>query len=309
MHSRSTPHWTRAKASTTSTTAAWSRQRLVAGLVIAATVAVVLLASLGYAVYLTFASATSASSSTSDAETGTQYLKGVKDPGSAAEVDAKGQAQRDAIAAAPMLVVSPEDMRPATVSTRQPGRIVIPNADRGGPAQVPTGFPHTPQGALGQLAEIDTTALESMDVATAADIYQGWSLPDGPGAEHWEISRDIVAFLSGAGETSSKDPATTVTADPAGALVKGVDGPDWTLACVQLRIRATITTDAQIGYGHCSRMQWSQGRWMIAPGKQPAPAPATWPGTTTSRRAGWLTWTTTSSQADQADQADQGPIS
>ena len=86
-----------------------------------------------------------------------------------------------------------------------------------------------------------------------------------------------------------------VTATPVAGQVKGTDGPDWALACVLLDVRATITASARIGYGHCERMQWQQrdgqdGRWMIAPGAQPARAPSTWPGSEVAIEAGWATW-------------------
>ena len=32
------------------------------------------------------------------------------------------------------------------------------------------------------------------------------------------------------------------------------------------------------------------GRWLIAAGLPPAPAPSTWPETDLARQAGWLTW-------------------
>jgi len=83
-----------------------------------------------------------------------------------------------------------------------------------------------------------------------------------------------------------------VVATPAGAQVKGTDGPGWVLACVLLDMRATITADARMGYGYCERMQWRSGRWMIAPGTPPARAPSTWPGSDLSIKAGWRTWAT-----------------
>jgi len=67
------------------------------------------------------------------------------------------------------------------------------------------------------------------------------------------------------------------------------------LACVLLRVDATIARSASIAYGHCERLQWSDSRWQIAPGAQPALAPSTWPGTDQAARAGWLTW----SEAEQ----------
>ena len=84
--------------------------------------------------------------------------------------------------------------------------------------------------------------------------------------------------------------AATVIAVPAAGQVKGVDGPDWAVACVLFEVHATITVEAQMGYGYCERMQWHNGRWMIAPGAPPARAPSTWPGSELSIRAGWRTW-------------------
>jgi hypothetical protein len=81
-------------------------------------------------------------------------------------------------------------------------------------------------------------------------------------------------------------------ATPAAAQVKGTDGTGWVLACVLLDMRATITADAAMGYGYCERMQWSAGRWMIAPGTPPVRAPSTWPGSDLSIKAGWRTWAT-----------------
>ena len=45
---------------------------------------------------------------------------------------------------------------------------------------------------------------------------------------------------------------------PAAGQVKGVDGPDWAVACVLFEVHATITVEAQMGYGYCERMQWQQ---------------------------------------------------
>mgnify|MGYP000865856298 CR=1 FL=1 len=73
---------------------------------------------------------------------------------------------------------------------------------------------------------------------------------------------------------------TWVAATPAAAILKGVDGPDWALACVLMDVQVAIRTDARMGYGFCARMQWSptEQRWLIAAGSQPAAAPSTWPG-------------------------------
>jgi hypothetical protein len=48
--------------------------------------------------------------------------------------------------------------------------------------------------------------------------------------------------------------------------------------------------EARMGYGYCERMQWQNGRWMIAPGPPPAKPPSTWPGSELSIKAGWRSW-------------------
>jgi hypothetical protein len=208
--------------------------------------------------------------------------------GSGVAVEAAGSV-RDRIATEPMLPVAPEDALPAPQTVEQAPALVVAAADRLGPAGVPSGFPQTPQGAVGQLAAIDVSVLSEMSLDHAAQVYAGWALPDGPGPDRWEQTVNVRTFLTAARRTGR----------PAAGQIKGVDSPDWTLACVLLEVRVTITQEAAVGYGHCARMQWQQdrgqqgrgrqGRWMLAPGLT-APAPSTWPGTDVARRAGWRTW-------------------
>lgn len=197
---------------------------------------------------------------------------------------------RDDIAAAPMPSLDPADAtRPDPALTPAPP-IRLPNAVEGrGPAGVPV-YGHSPEGAVAQLAAIDVVVLEAMDVAYSAETHQAWVMPGGPALEEWDLSLNVVAFLRGARQGSAKDAATTVTVVPAGGMVKGSDGPDWVVACVLLDVRATIAADYRMGWGHCARMQWTDGRWQIAPGTPPATAPSAWPGSKTALAAGWLTW-------------------
>ena len=155
-----------------------------------------------------------------------------------------------------------------------------------------TGFPHTPEGAIGQLAQIDLAVLQSMSLSTAEEVYNAWALPGGVRAEDWWITASVRAFLSSTGMGEVKDPSASVTLEPAAALVKGTDGPDWATVCVLMKVSATYKSEGQIAFAHCERMQWVGGRWMVAPGAPPAPAPATWPGTQLAHEAGWRTWST-----------------
>lgn len=199
-----------------------------------------------------------------------------------------GPTWRDQVAAARMLQVDPTASRSGVPATAQSRAIDVPSATREGPAGVPTGYPRTPAGAVGQLAAIDTTVLAGMSIQHTRAVHQAWSLPGAPGVEAWVMTANVAAFLAAAGPSPMSPPL--VVASPAAGQIKGADGPDWVLGCVLLRVDATIARSASIAYGHCERLAWSDGRWQIAPGAQPAPAPSTWPGTELAIEAGWLTW-------------------
>jgi hypothetical protein len=259
----------------------WDRRRLLVALACVVAAAMLLLLGLGYAVYVALTSATGTAKPVSATAAAHDT------PGPKAE---RGAARRDEIASAPMLAVGPADNRASTPAAVAGPTITIPAPPTVGPAGVPAGFPHTPEGAVGQLAVIETTALQGMSIVAANQVYEQWALPGGVGVAGWEITQDVQAFLGTAQMGPEKDITTTVVATPAAAQVKGTDGTDWVLACVLLDMRATITADAQMGYGYCERMQWRAGRWMIAPGTPPARAPSTWPGSDLSIKAGWRTW-------------------
>jgi hypothetical protein len=199
-------------------------------------------------------------------------------------------ANRDRIAAEPMLRVTPADSQPMAPAAVAAPMILVPPSTRTGPVSVPSGFPHTPEGAVGQLAAIEVAVLQGMSIPLANRVYAGWAMPGGVGPAEWEMTRNVQAFLGPAGMGRQKDLTTAVVASPAAGQVKGVDGPDWVVACVLLEVRAVISVDARMGYGYCERMQWQQNRWMIAPGRPAVRAPSTWPGSELSIRAGWETW-------------------
>jgi hypothetical protein len=201
---------------------------------------------------------------------------------------------RDRIAAAPMVSLDPEaafSPDPVTTPTSEL-RVPIAQIDLG-PADVPTGFPHTAEGAVGQLAAIEKVVLESMSLPATRDIHSAWVQPGGPSAEEWELTRNVQSFLAAARQGGvEKDLTTLVSATPAAGLVKGSDGPDWTVVCVLMDVQAVIRTDSRMGYGFCSRMAWNayEQRWLVAPGVPPAAAPSAWPGSRAAAEAGWQTW-------------------
>lgn len=200
----------------------------------------------------------------------------------------RGNGYRDALAAKPMLKADANDMLPAEPAAHPAGLMVIDPPATSGPAGVQSGFGNTPQGVVGQLAAIEIDVLESMSIPAARSIYDAWAM-SGASFDRWGLTKSIQAFHQAAG-TVDGDSAVSVTATPVGAQIKGSDGPDWVLACVQLDVTVAVVQQTRFGFGHCERMQWVGGRWMIAPGAPPAQAPSTWPGSERSRDAGWLRW-------------------
>jgi hypothetical protein len=198
------------------------------------------------------------------------------------------QTRRDEVAATAILAVDVEAGRTPGVAISLPPAVALPTSTATGAARVPAGFPHTPLGAAAQLAALEVHVLTAMSLPVAIEAYNAWALPGGVGAAAWSQTRNVQSFLTSARQQSNtKDTATLITVVPAGYQIKGTDGPDWLVACVLLDVHATIRDDARMGYGTCERMQWTDGRWLIAPGTPPAAAPSTWPGSDLSVKAGW----------------------
>lgn len=285
----------------------WGRAKLTAILAAGIAGGLALVAGMGLAMF--YGLRTDGSSSGSRHDVASYASAAASSPFASGAGAGSGRSQRDVVAARPMMSVTPQDARrgiPAAVA----GPVIdVPVATGPGAAGVPTGFPHTPQGAVGQLAAIETVVLQGMSIGQTTTIYQQWALPGGVGVAGWAMTSNVQSFLGSAGQGQTKDMAVVVTATPVAGQVKGTDGPDWVLACVLLDVRATVTTEARMAYGYCERMQWTlnsagptgpgprvatgtSGRWMIAAGTAAAPAPSTWPGTDLSFAAGWRTWVT-----------------
>jgi hypothetical protein len=256
--------------------AGWDRRRLQALATACAAVVVLLAAGAVYAVVWTVRTATA------DPVRGALRVDDAAAP----------EQRRDAIAAAPMPAVDPSAATGGAPATTPAPTMVLAVPTGVGAADVPTGYPHTPPGAVAQLAAITTSVVSTMTLAHATAVHRGWAAPGAPPAQDWVMTRNVQAFLAAAGlPTTAGVHGGVVTADPVAAQVKGVDGPDWVLGCVLLDVQATLTAHARIGYGHCERLQWdaASARWVIAPGAKPATAPSTWPGTQAALDAGWVT--------------------
>lgn len=255
----------------------WDRRRLLVTLVGVVAAFVLMVSGLGLAIYY----AVTADGSAQD--------MALPAPTKVGPDAAEGE-RRDQIAATPMLEVPTDAALSGTPAATSGEAIEIPPATTTGPAGVPSGYPKTPGGAAGQLAAIEMEVMQGMSIPYTNEVYKRWALPKGVGAKNWPLTQNVQAFLASAGQSQTKDTSVTVTTEPAAAQIKGTDGTDWVVVCVLLDVRAEITQEARMAYGYCERMQWSVGRWMIAPGASPAKAPSTWPGSQLAQQAGWRTW-------------------
>ncbi len=208
-------------------------------------------------------------------------------------------ARRDALAAEPMPAASPAAALPAVLSTRDPGVIVLPTASLTGPVGVPSGFTHTPQGALGQLVAIDVDVLGVATLEHAREVIGSWAALGGPTGQSWSAIKALASFHSAAGLSGGASPGLAMRATPMMGLVKATDGPDWAVVCVDFEVDATMAKTARIAAADCQRMTWhtnpaanstgvaNTGRWVIAAGAEPAQPPSIWPGTDAAINAGY----------------------
>lgn len=203
---------------------------------------------------------------------------------------AEGESLRDQIAAAPMLTTSAADATGGTPALGTLPEIDIPLVDQIGPEGIPTGYPKTPEGAVGQLGEILVSVLSAMDLTHAQRVQHAWFQDPTSPADSWPVPGLIQSFLAAGKMPSGLEPGATLAVIPAAGQIKGSDGDGWHVACVLVEITYTYRDQARLAYGHCERMTWTDGRWLIAEGSHPVPAPSTWPGTELAVEAGWLQW-------------------
>jgi hypothetical protein len=271
----------------------WGRGRLIAALMLLLLIVLSLVAGVVLWVWLRFHPAAT------DATTGpaSSSVSGSNDGGAGTTAGTavlggtseQVQARRDALAAAPMAKSDLSKAQPSTLSTRDPGAIVLPTSTSTGPVGIPSGFPHTTEGALAQLAAIDADVLNAAGVDHARQVITGWAAPGGPTAQSWTGVQAIAGFLSAARLSPAGGSGLAIRATPLMGMVKATDGPDWAVVCVDLEVDATLKASGQVAVADCQRMAWNGSRWQIGPGAEPAPGPSIWPGTDAAIDAGWKT--------------------
>jgi len=187
---------------------------------------------------------------------------------------------RDELAARPMPTVPESASRPAPVSDRDPGApIVLPPATVTGPAGVPTGYPHTPEGAMAQMAAIDQTAVQSGSLSGAREVISAWALPGGPTTTSWSGVRAMSTLLDATGLSGGGSAQLAIVLTPLMGQIKGSVGPDFVVPCVDFELDVTLQQTARGATADCQRMVWNGDRWIIGPGDEPAQPPSVWPDT------------------------------
>lgn len=215
------------------------------------------------------------------------------------EPDQGGTARGPASPTRPGRSGSPSDAglgaaaRPGQLSTAQGGRILLPTPSTLGAAQVATGFPRTLPGALAQLAAIDRRALESGSLVTAQDVVTAWAMPGGPTAQTWSVVKAVSILLDAAGLPANGDPSLQITLTPTMGLTRPWGGhvsTDAALACVDFVLTTELRDHdpSRTAAADCQHVCWNSGRWMLAPGREPAGLPSAWPGTRGSYDLGYL---------------------
>ena len=227
---------------------------------------------------------------------------------------ADSPSRRDQLARRPLPVVPESASHPSAVSLADPGAPwLLPAATRTGPAGVPTGFTQTPQGAMAQLAAIDTAALSSASLAGARAVITGWAVPGGPTTSSWSVIRAVATLLSetdlsgGTGQLAVQPTPLmglikgSLSAHPAGS--GGTEKFVFVVPCVDFELDVTVTSTARGATADCQRMVWTTdttastastagtggagGRWLIGPGPEPAAGPSVWPDTDLALTVGY----------------------
>lgn len=224
-------------------------------------------------------------------------LLGVRQDGGGTDASAASGSREDRLAQTPLPEAPLEAAQPGNLSSAETGTMQVPASTKVGPAAVATGFPHTSEGALAQLAAIDQAAISSASVRVAQEVIRAWAAPGGPTPQNWSGVDAVAGLLGSAGMPSDGSGGLTVSVEPSMGFIKGTVGEDFVVPCIDFIITATTVTGhtQRVAAADCQRMVWqdngsSDGRWVVGPGEEPAPAPSLWPGSQRSFEAGyeWL---------------------
>jgi hypothetical protein len=178
---------------------------------------------------------------------------------------------------------------PGPLTTTAGGVLRVPQPGTLGAAQVGTGLPRTPEGAMAQLIAIDQRAIQSGSVVTAQGVISAWAAPGGPTPESWTGVEAVSVLLDAAGLPANGATDLVVELRPAMGVIR--DRTDEAVTpCVDFVLTTTMpnTQPVRVAVADCQRMVWLDGRWVIGAGPEPKPSPSLWPGSQASYDAGYL---------------------
>lgn len=209
------------------------------------------------------------------------------------EPDAAGsgpQAEAD-LARRPMLAVAADAALPHALSTRSAGApIEVPAPEQVTGTPVPTGFPDTPQGAIGQVLEVTRAGMVGADPQTWARAYSSIAEPGAAPPELTPLGRNLASFRRSANMAATGPrEGLTLSWAPTSALIKGAtDDGSYVVACVLGEFVADYKGRViNAGWGNCLPMRRVADHWRIASGPAAWAAPATWPGSAEAVAAGY----------------------
>ena len=199
------------------------------------------------------------------------------------------EAQRDRLAAAPMLSVPLAAARPQALAPSGNAAVMTIPVPQDQAAALPVGFPRTPEGAVAALAAIDTAAFAGLNPATVATVHQQATLPGAVSLNDWTPAVGVGALLRAAGAPDGSPEVTgswTPDPRPGQGRPRATGTSSWRVCWGSWPPVTTPSTGSPLA--DCQRMLWQDGRWWVGPGAQPAYPPSTWPGSPDCVRAGWI---------------------
>lgn len=253
--------------------------------VVIAGVAIILLAGIGVGVAkMTGSEHSPTSRSASSAPT--------PPPTSSLPAGASQREREDAIANQPMPEGDSSNLDPSNFKPKPEVQATTPGLNlpsgKKTDAGVRTGFTHTPEGAVAQLAALNQAAYTNLDAQAGRNAYTAFAMPGAVPLEDWNPTKTVMRYYTDSPDT---DP-TRMRAQfvPVQGLIKGSVGNNFTVVCVNGQLTYTYKSESnRVAVWDCARMRWDDkgDRWMIAAGATPARAPLTWPRSELSYRAGF----------------------
>lgn len=213
-------------------------------------------------------------------------------PTSSVPAGASQREREDAIANQRMLEGDSSNLDPSNFKPKPEVQATTPTLNlpsgKKSHAGVRTGFAHTPEGAVAQLAALNQAAYTNLDTQAGRNAYTAFAMPGAVRLEDWNPTKTVMRYYTDSPQT---DP-TRMRAQflPVQGLIKGSLGRDFTVVCVNGQVSYSYESESnRVAVWDCARMRWDATgqRWMLAPGATPARAPLTWPRSELSYRAGF----------------------